>query len=216
MPTILDQSTGVEREVSESEYQALRNEGRGEARDAVYTERQEGAGSTAVWDCVDGTWSAPLPNEYVYKHYLQKVVARCSACTFTSSSDGDIAKHVEQIQRDLVAHENARLTEPVNQVGLEPVQNCTGCGASFRMAGYRGQRHLEQLAEMKRNHGRVELLVIKRFALEPSEPTVLHREVVVDGPVSRQVERVEPTQETGKRRRRKRGHRRASRTATLG
>jgi hypothetical protein len=84
------------------------------------------------------------------------------------------------------------------------------------MAGYRGQRHLEQIAEMKRNHGRVELLVMKRFALEPSEPTVLHREVLVDGPVSRQVERIELPQETGKRRRRKRGHRRASRTATMG
>jgi hypothetical protein len=216
MPVILDQSTGVEREVSTAEYQALRNEIRGEHRDAVYTERQEGAGSTAVWDCVDGTWSAPLPNEYVYKHYLQKVVARCSACTFTSSFDGDIAKHVEQIQRDLLAHQGARLTEPVSQVGLEPVQNCTGCGASFRMAGYRGQRHLEQIAKMERTHGRVELLVMKRFALEPSEPVVLRREVVVDGPVSRQVERVEPSRETPKRRRRKRGHRRASRTATLG
>ena len=216
MPVILDQSTGVEREVSESEYQALRNEVRGEARDAVYTERQEGAGSTAVWDCVDGSWTAPLPNEYVHRHYLQKVVARCSACTFTSTFDGDVAKHVEQIHRDLVAHEGARLTEPVSQVGLEPVQTCTGCGAGFRMAGYRGQRHLEQIAEMKRNHGRVELLVMKRFALEPSEPMVLHREVLVDGPVSRQVERIELPQETGKRRRRKRGHRRASRTATMG
>ena len=216
MPVILDQSTGVEREVSESEYQALRNEVRGEARDAVYTERQEGAGSTAVWDCVDGSWTAPLPNEYVHRHYLQKVVARCSACTFTSSFDGDVAKHVEQIRRDLVAHEGARLTEPVSQVGVEPVQTCTGCGAGFRMAGYRGQRHLEQIAEMKRNHGRVELLVMKRFALEPSEPMVLHREVLVDGPVSRQVERIELPQETGKRRRRKRGHRRASRTATMG
>jgi hypothetical protein len=216
MPTILDQSTGVEREVSDAEYQALRNEVRGEQRDAVYTERQEGAGSTAVWDCVDKTWSAPLPNEYVYKHYLQKVVARCSACTFTSAFDGDIAKHVEQIQRDLLAHQGARLTEPVSQVGLEPVQTCTGCGASFRMAGYRGQRHLEQIAGMEKNHDRVELLVIKRFALEPSEPIVLRREVVVDGPVSRQVERVEPSRVTPKRRRRKRGHRRASRTATLG
>jgi hypothetical protein len=216
MPVILDQSTGVEREVSTAEYQALRNEIRGEHRDAVYTERQEGAGSMAVWDCVDGTWSAPLPIEYIYQHYLQKVVARCSACTFTSSFDGDIAKHVEQIKRDFVAHEGARLTEPISQVGLQPVQHCTGCGASFRMAGYRGQRHLEQLAEMKRNHGRVELLVIKRFALEPSEPVVLHREVVVDGPVSRQAERIEPPQRAGKRHRRKRGHRRASRTATLG
>ena len=216
MPIILDQRTGVEREVSESEYQALRNEVRGEERDSVYTERREGAGSTSVWDCVDGSWSAPLPNEYVYKHYLQKVVAKCSACTFTSSVDGDIAKHVAQIERDLVAHTGARLTEPISQVGLQPVQHCTGCGTGFRMAGYRGQRHLEQIAEMKRSHGRVELLVMKRFALEPSEPVVLHREVVVDGPESRQVERIEPPQETGKRRRRKRGHRRASRTATMG
>ena len=159
-----------------------------------------------IWDCIDQSWTSPLVKVRVYDQYLSKRVVKCSACTYTtvffaSSLKGNLAGHIEQVQKQAREHDSAEATQPVpNERGM-PSQICTGCGFPFQVGQTAG--HIMQARVMGASHQRVEALLMNRFALEPSEPTIFHREMVVDGGQPEVAEPETPPQ-TGRRRKRKR------------
>ena len=155
---------------------------------------------TMVWDCVEQAWAGPFPNPRVYDQYLTKQVVICSACNYMSTrEDGSIRNHVQTVMTQGKAHAGISLSEPITENGAT-YRICLGCDTRFH--GSAGQEHLTRIQQAPLSHGYVEALLINKFALAQSEPTVFGREVITDGPVTSQVATNTPPR---KRRRRRRG-----------
>ena len=184
-----------------------------------------------LWDCIDQAWTGPMVEDKIYKIYLPKRVIKCSACDYVTFvkheahedlKAGQVALavgtvgsylrgHIDLINEQSQVHHEATIGDPMMvDDGKRAVQICTGCGIPFQVG--KGMPHIMETRAMSASHQRVEALLMNRFALEPSEPTIFAREVVVAGPEVRQVEADAPPSNGRRRRRRTRGHGRAIRT----
>jgi hypothetical protein len=209
MPIIVDERTGREREVDDATYRRMRHETASEQpnRDALITLSRDGPAPIALWDCIDNTWTKPLPSE-TCTTYLRKQVFKCSLCDYTTiwrAGATGILAHVSQVKERFAEHEGAALGEPTLNEGV-PIRICSGCGYAFQAAS--GMKHLNQVIEMGVVHRtEVEGLLINRFALGPSEPVVHHREMLSAGLEVHPEELATPPQKSRRRKRRKRGSR---------
>lgn len=175
-----------------------------EERDVVLRsadEKPKSATHTPVWDTMEQAWAGPFPNPRVYDQYLIKQVVVCSACYYISNrASGDIRNHVELVKVQAEKHSGAELTAIARDDRGTAYQTCSGCGSSFQIGA--GIEHLNRMKSGALGHGYVEALLINKFALTRSEPTIFGREVIVDGPVTSQAVQIAPPR---KRRRRRRG-----------
>lgn len=171
-----------------------------------------------IWDCLDKTWTPPIVRVRVYDQYLNKRVVKCSACRYTTFVNhekqgsgamvvGTLADqlqgHLDQITAAALQHQDAEVGETVMR-DSRPSQLCTGCG--LLMPFGKVLRHITDIRGESADHQRVEALLLNRFALEPSEPTIYFREVVVDGPEVRQVTPAGSPRKGRRPRKRKRGN----------
>lgn len=214
MPIIVDEA-GRTTEVSEAQYNSLKREVAAERSDSVASLIDDGPLGQRLWDCVEEAWTNPLPQHIVHdkksrsgrQQYLDKVLWKCSQCNFTSLYDAGVNQHVEFAGRQVEEHRGAEIRpSPTGEGRL-----CTGCGFTFRGRATQAQCHLERILEMGRTHARVEGLLIRRYAVIASEPTVLSRVLILDGPEARVVE---PPRKSRRRRRSKRGN--SNRTPAVG
>jgi hypothetical protein len=169
-----------------------------------------------IWDCLDQTWTSPIVRVRVFDQYLNKRTVKCSACRYTTfvnharqgngaqmvgTLKDQLAGHIQNVQKLAQDHVDAEVGETVMNNG-QSSQICTGCGLTLPFG--KVLRHIVDIRAESADHQRVEALLLNRFTLEPSEPTIFFREVVVDGPDVRQVALSTPPRE-GRRRRRRRG-----------
>lgn len=143
-------------------------------RDISLFDAGEAPQRVRLFDQVDKTWTGGLDATRVYSYYLRLVVLACSACTYTSAFDGDVAKHVKQI----TAHWEANLEATPGQDGQQQFV-CLGCDGSVPMRPQVAKRHLADMEQRLATHGTVEELTMHRFALGPSEPIILGRQLIV-------------------------------------
>lgn len=161
-----------------------------------------------LWDCIDQSWTGPMVRIRAMDTYLPKRVVRCSACDYTTvfryeSLAGNIQPHLDSLHKQVREHEHAEASSPLlNERGVAS-QVCTGCGLVFQVG--RVTPHIMEQRVSSASHQNVEALLMNRFALEPSVPTIFHREMVVAGPEVRQVETDSPPSDGSRRRRRTRG-----------
>ena len=164
-----------------------------------------------LWDCVDQSWTSPMVRIRAMDTYLPKRVVKCSACEYTTvfrydSLAGNIQPHINQLLKQSQDHHDAEAMTPTMAERGVAIQLCTGCGMPFQVG--RAMPHIMEMRAISASHQRVEALLMNRFALEPSQPTIFARQVVVDGPEVHQVEADTPPSNGRRRRRRTRGHRR--------
>ncbi len=216
MPVIFDTELQTERQVTDAEYQAMRNQVRSERRDRLIAAPDtQGPASFRMWDCVEQAWTQPLPAYQVYQTSLRLVVFKCSACQYTTAFEGGVEAHAKQAVETAVAHQGAALHDAPSTGSLTG-QVCSGCGVQFMLHKNRGRHHIEAALASGPLHKHVEEVLMKRFSLEPSEPVVLGRKVVLStngtqalaGPSkASQVERgVAPKRRRRRSRNRRRGH----------
>lgn len=160
---------------------------------------------TRLWDVLDNTWTAPLPNHLlgeagssIQDIYLKKVVFACSSRDYTSAFDRDVKRHIRNLTE---VHKDAEMLPQIGDRG-QSVQLCTGCGLTFRMEKRQDRQHVEQMAKP---HESATVDLVRRYGLEPPPVSA---ETPVNGasaePVELQVERSGPAS-TRRRRRRHRG-----------
>ena len=162
-----------------------------------------------LWDCIDQAWTSPMVRVRAMDTYLPKRVVKCSACDYTTvfryeSLSGNIQPHIDQIYKQSQIHQGAEASAPLSNERGVASQICTGCGGAFQVG--KTMPHIMEVSTASASHQRVEALLMNRFALEPSQPTIFAREVVVGGPEVHQVEADAPPSNGRRRRRRTRGH----------
>jgi hypothetical protein len=166
-----------------------------------------------VWDCIDQSWTSPLVRIRVYDHYLLKRVVKCSMCDYTTvfraqDLKGNLSAHLQAMQQSERVHKGAEMSQPLlNEKGVA-TQLCTGCGLPFQVGS--GAAHIMQAQTNSAGHYHVEALLMNRFALEPSEPVIYARELVVDGIRPDGQEPDAPLRKDRRRKRRKRGNNRGN------
>lgn len=165
-----------------------------------------------VYDRIDGTNFETSQRNVVTYDYLQKIVFRCSCCTFTSTWEGDIAKHYQSVMESYKSHDDAKMTVDGSDVNGQPILRCTGCYQTFSHRRNGGVKHLAFVAASGPQHqGNVEEQLVYRFALTPGEPVVVKKTLIAEASAvatlpSTQEPEVNP--EGRKRRRRNRNRRR--------
>ena len=210
MPTIVD-AEGAAREISTAEYQRLMRgleQGTTERvlEPTVPLDPALSQHHVRFWDCIDETWTLPLPKARM-ADYLSKRVVRCSCCTYTTNilhwgQDGSISTHTTNIRAQVKSHEQATLSAPVLTERGVGTELCSGCGFPFQVG--KGLEHIVRIRGLGASHQSVEAILVNRFALTQSEPTIFDRKVMV-GPDASQVEPDTSPRKSGRRRRRKRG-----------
>ena len=101
MPTILDPQTGREQVVDDSAFRQMQRQLANEQADHIVRMVDNGEPTLRLWDCVDGSLSSPLPESLALKHYLRKVVYKCSWCSFSSVFDDGVANHLQTRRRQI-------------------------------------------------------------------------------------------------------------------
>ena len=135
----------------------------------------EEAPHVVIYDQVDGT-SLRVDKTAAYDTYLRTVVAKCSACNFTSAYDSDVTRHLKQV------HESAQ-----THVGAEPLlmngggKSCSGCGTPFVSRPENALKHITNVIQAAPLHKDATVVVMNRFSLEPrrspEQPVVLPGEL---------------------------------------
>ena len=95
MPEVILDQSGTATQMTDTEYRRHVDAAKRNGQD-VYASTDTGL-SISLWDCVDHTWTKPLPDQFAQKHYLRKVVFKCSACDFHTSFDNDVASHAKRV-----------------------------------------------------------------------------------------------------------------------
>ena len=161
-----------------------------------------------LWDCIDESWTSPMVRIRAMDTYLPKRLVKCSACDYTTvfrynTLGGNIQPHIDQVHERAEGHRDAEAMMPNQTERGVANQLCTGCGMPFQVG--KAMPHIMETRAMSASHQRVEALLMNRFALEPSQPTIFARESVVEGPEVRQVKADAPPSNGRRRRRRTRG-----------
>jgi len=194
---VIDPNTGVESVVSDS---AVRNAV--ESERPVYRMTRDGPTKVKIFDVIDKTWLGPIAPNLAYQDYLLKVVFKCSACNFTTPRENQVAEHIRAVFNGQSIHADATL-ETVIDNGIA-WQFCSGCGGKFRAGKRAGNKHLEAVQGAPVVHVGASELMMKRFALEPSEPMIMKRTPVHSGEVLSVVEPEAKVMRSSRRRHRSR------------
>ena len=180
MPTLIDDTK--EFEVSNTQYKDLRKQVENGNRDRVITAVEDDTQNrVSLWDVVGKNWTQPFPRNLVNDLYLKKVIIRCSECTFTSTFDGDVAKHTKSVREEGEKHADA-----VDEKGT-----CSGCDLTFTGRSNSTARHIANIKDAYEKHqGIIEEQLIYQFSLQESLPNYLRKEQVaraISGVVERSV-----------------------------
>ena len=180
MPTLIDDTK--EFEVSNTQYKDLRKQVENGNRDRLITAVEDDTQNrVSLWDVVGKNWTQPFPRNLVNDLYLKKVIIRCSECTFTSTFDGDVAKHTKSVREEGEKHADA-----VDEKGT-----CSGCDLTFTGRSNSTARHIANIKDAYEKHqGIIEEQLIYQFSLQESLPNYLRKEQVaraISGVVERSV-----------------------------
>ena len=180
MPTLIDDTK--EFEVSNTQYKDLRKQVENGNRDRVITSVEDDAQNRVrLWDVVGKNWTQPFSRNSVNDLYLKKVIIRCSECAFTSTFDGDVAKHTKSVREEGEKHADA-----VDEKGT-----CSGCDLTFTGRSNSTARHIANIKDAYEKHqGIIEEQLIYQFSLQESLPNYLRKEQVaraISGVVERSV-----------------------------
>lgn len=171
MPTIIDLDTQREQEVSEAVLGGLHAEVQSGTRDRVSVRTEDGPQRQRLWDAVEGAWTSLIPLTTL-QLMLREVVFKCSACLYTTTWEGQVAKHVAQAREQGVQHRRARLT--VVSIGREMGKQCGGCGHPFIQRKQAGEKHLANIRTSAEAHrGEVQEVVMHRYAFREGLAQVL-------------------------------------------
>ena len=134
---------------------------------SVYT---RGPKKIQMWDMVDGTQTSPFDETWVLKHYLHKLVSRCTACTFSGAGLPDVEKHIEDALSGGRAHKKFEVL-PVPQGPNEPRQpwQCSVCLRRFKQRSV-AEMHGFTLDQVALAHTDATEATVRRFSLEPPGP----------------------------------------------
>ena len=180
MPTLIDDTK--EFEVSNTQYKDLRKQVENGNRDRLITAVEDDTQNrVSLWDVVGKNWTQPFPRNLVNDLYLKKVIIRCSECAFTSTFDGDVAKHTKSVREEGEKHADA-----VDEKGT-----CTKCDLTFTGRSNSTQKHIANIKDAYEKHqGIIEEQLIYQFSLQESLPNYLRKEQVaraISGVVERSV-----------------------------
>lgn len=159
MPRILNPQTGTERSVTDAEFNRIIDFGEGR----VFQPSWDDSGNVSLLDTVDGT-VLTVPRQLAMEHYSRVVVCACTKCTFTSTFERDVEKHIRQVREATRGHNGARLLDLV-EGGRFLGKQCTGCGNSFMARHDQGQKHLDRVLEGESIHDGAEMKIKLRYAL---------------------------------------------------
>ena len=200
--------------VSDEQYRTMKRAA-SDREESFYAVVDDSSTTLRLWDVIDQSWTRPLPATMLkgsgQSNYLSKTVYVCSACPFTTSFAGGVAKHVNSALGQYESHKDATIDIVPNPVTGMPQQVCTGCGETFASRPGQGARHLEGVIAGGPKHRRADELLVKRFNLDESEAVILSKETVTSGDITTATGAEEWSGErrTRKRRRsrsRRRGH----------
>ena len=180
MPTLIDDTK--EFEVSNTQYKDYRKQVENGNRDRVITAVEDDAQNRVrLWDVIGNNWTEPFSRNSANDLYLKKVIIRCSECTFTSSFDGDVARHAVSVREEGEKHANA----------VDKESTCTGCNLTFTGRSNSTQKHIASIKDAYEKHqGIIEEQLIYQFSLQESLPNYLRKEQVaraISGVVERSV-----------------------------
>ena len=180
MPTLIDDTK--EFEVSNTQYKDLRRQVENGNRDRLITAVEDDTQNrVSLWDVVGKNWTQPFPRNLVNDLYLKKVIIRCSECAFTSTFDGDVAKHTKSVREEGEKHADA----------LDEKGTCSGCDLTFTGRSNSTARHIANIKDAYEKHqGIIEEQLIYQFSLQESLPNYLRKEQVaraISGVVERSV-----------------------------
>ena len=173
--------------VSDDQYRTMKRAA-SDREESFYAVVDDPSASMRLWDAVDQSWTKPLPNTTLKgsgkSNYLSKTVYVCSACQFTTSFVGGVAKHVIAALGQHDSHQGAKIDIVPNPMTGVPQQVCTGCGETFVSKPGQGARHLEGVLAGGPKHRRADELLVKRFNLDESEAVILSKETVTSGDIA--------------------------------
>ena len=174
MPTIIDPQTGAEREIPQREYDALIERVANDQQGSAYQWSSDRPQGVRLWDVIDNTWTRPFPAGLATSYYLRKVVFRCSACIFTTPYANLVEPHIRGVRQSAAEHNGAEVTPTLPMPGVEPGQQCSGCGAVFTARKGQGHKHLQAALNAAPKHDGAKELLLRRFALgQPTVPLVV-------------------------------------------
>lgn len=207
MPLIVN-AAGDEVLVEQKQFDALQREVSGERRDYLLTSSTDGSSKIKLWDCITQDWTRPLPGGLAYKHYMRKVIVKCSICDFASTYDKGVAQHIQAVEQNAETHSEAKVTTRIGERG-NTVQICSGCDAEFSARKNQAKKHIESInTNVKIHTGKIEAYLVNQFSLQPSEPVIMRSELIRDGtPEVNQKERNAIPRLRRRRSRRNRGKR---------
>ena len=139
-------------------------------RDAVLFDMDSESGKVSLWDQIDETWTSPFEKSIAMEHYLAKVLYRCSGCNETSLHEGDIERHLVQVESNYKNHADAELERNLGDSGQIALM-CTGCGAPLSMRKNQGQKHIDRIKNDYQAHvkeGSINVLLMHRYTTSPS------------------------------------------------
>lgn len=195
-------------ELSAAQVKQLKERVAADQAGALYVMQDTGQ-SQAIWDCLDGTWTKPLPAETVMRQYLRKQNCRCSACRFismTSESD-QVKKHILRVFETAQRHKGAQIEDGVYETG-RPYERCTGCSMTFHGRPGLGRAHLQSVLEDVPRHTGAKEQRIQRYALGPTAPLVLaERELGISFPEGERITGPVAEAKRSRRRRSRNRHR---------
>ena len=179
MPTLIDDTK--EFEVSNTQYKDLRKQVENGNRDRIITAVEDDSiqARVSLWDVIGNNWTQPFPRTLVNDLYLKKVVIRCSSCSYTSSFDGDVAKHTKSVRGEGEKHVDA----------IDEKGTCSGCDLTFTGRSNSTAKHIANIKDAYIKHqGIIEEQLIYQFSLQESLPNYLRKEQVA-GAITGVVER---------------------------
>ena len=179
MPTLIDDTK--EFEVSNTQYKDLRKQVENGNRDRIITAVEDDSiqARVSLWDVIGNNWTQPFPRTLVNDLYLKKVVIRCSSCSYTSSFDGDVAKHTKSVRGEGEKHVDA----------IDEKGTCSGCDLTFTGRSNSTAKHIANIKDAYIKHqGIIEEQLIYQFSLQESLPNYL-RKAQVAGAITGVVER---------------------------
>ena len=179
MPTLIDDTK--EFEVSNTQYKDLRKQVENGNRDRIITAVEDDSiqARVSLWDVIGNNWTQPFPRTLVNDLYLKKVIIRCSSCSYTSSFDGDVAKHTKSVRGEGEKHVDA----------IDEKGTCSGCDLTFTGRSNSTAKHIANIQDVYKKHqGIIEEQLIYQFSLQESLPNYLRKEQVA-GAITGVVER---------------------------
>jgi hypothetical protein len=117
-----------------------------------------------LYDQVDGT-SMSVEASMAMQLHLKKNVSICSVCRYPSAFDADIRTHIKLAKQNAIDHKDAEALEMVTQNGIG--RRCSACDAIFISRPKNVYSHITKVQEAEVSHRDAEVLVLRRFSLDP-------------------------------------------------